>query len=152
MAKQPEFDVAVAHKYFAAHCFNAAWDLIEKPVRTAEDDRLMMALNQASLYHWLQRPDCDNRRLSIGYWQAARIQGLLNNAAEARRFAEVCLSHSGDLEPFYLGYAYEALARAAHLAGEVEEAGACKARAKDLADAIKKPDERQMLLKDLESV
>lgn len=45
-----------------------------------------------------------------------------------------------------------ALARAARLAGEVEEAGACKARAKELADAIKKPDERQMLLKDLESV
>jgi hypothetical protein len=34
-AKIP-FDAAAAHKYFAAHCFNSAWDLIEKKNRTAE--------------------------------------------------------------------------------------------------------------------
>jgi hypothetical protein len=28
------FDLAAAHKYFSAHCFNAAWDLIEKKDRT----------------------------------------------------------------------------------------------------------------------
>src|SRR5450759_1664024 len=40
--------------------------------------------------------------------------------AEARRSAEVCLEHSRELEPFYLGYAFEALARAAKLAGADE--------------------------------
>ncbi len=57
-AKDPSFDIQAAHKYFAAHCFNSAWDLIEKKDRTSEDDRLMVALNQASIFHWLQRPDC----------------------------------------------------------------------------------------------
>ncbi|MGH6611980.1 MAG: VOC family protein [Burkholderiaceae bacterium] len=83
-----DFDVAAAHKYFAADCFNKAWDLIEKPDRSAEDNRLMVALSHASIYHWLQRPDCDNTRLSVGYWQASRIQSLPGNAdeAEARSF------------------------------------------------------------------
>jgi hypothetical protein len=27
---EPDFDIAAAHKYFAASCFNRAWDLIDK--------------------------------------------------------------------------------------------------------------------------
>jgi len=151
-AKNRAFDAAAAHKYFAAHCFNSAWDLIEKKERTAEDDRLMVALNQASIYHWLQRPDCSNKQLSVGFWQASRIQSLLGNAAEAARQAEVCLSYSGELEPFYLGYAHEALARAAKLRGDEDEAVSHKEQAKMLASAIKEKDERDLLLKDLDSI
>ncbi len=91
MARIPDIDVAEAHKYFAAHCFNAAWDLIEKPDRTPEDERLMEALNQASIYHWLNRHDCDAWRLSVGYWQASRIQAVLGNAPEAIRHAQAVL-------------------------------------------------------------
>jgi len=57
MTKSPEFDVAAVHKYFAAHCFNTAWELIEKPSRTTEEERLMVALKQASIFHWLNRAD-----------------------------------------------------------------------------------------------
>jgi len=77
----------------------------------------MFALNQASIYHWLQRPDCGNQQLSVGFWQASRIQSLLGNAVEARRQAKLCMSYNVELEPFYLGYTHEALARAAKLAG-----------------------------------
>ena len=151
-AKSPAFDVAAAHKYFSAHCFNSAWDLIEKKGRTAEDDRLMVALNQASIYHWLQRPDCGNKQLSVGFWQASRIQGLLGNAAEAARQAEVCMSYSGELEPFYLGYAHEALARAAQLRGDNDLARSHKDQATTLAAAIESKEERDLLLKDLDSI
>ncbi len=151
-AKSPAFDVAAAHKYFSAHCFNSAWDLIEKKGRTAEDDRLMVALNQASIYHWLQRPDCGNKQLSVGFWQASRIQGLLGNAAEAARQAGVCMSYSGELEPFYLGYAHEALARAAQLRGDNDLARSHKDQATTLAAAIESKEERDLLLKDLDSI
>jgi hypothetical protein len=148
----PAFDVEAAHKYFAAHCFNRAWDLIEKKDRTSEDDRLMVALNQASIYHWLQRPDCGNEQLSVGFWQASRIQSLLGNAVEATRQGEVCMLYSGELKPFYLGYAHEALARAAKIAGNAKLALSHKEEAKKLADDIRKKDERDLLLKDLESI
>ena len=151
-AKSPAFDAKAGHKYFAAHCFNRAWDLIEKKDRTAEDDRLMVALNQASIYHWLQRPDCGSERPSVGFWQASRIQSLLGNAVEARRQAEVCMSYSGGLEPFCLGYAHEALARAAKIAGDRDLTRSHKEEAKKLASAIKKKDEQNLLLQDLESI
>ncbi len=152
MNDAPAFDVAAAHKHFAAHCFNSAWDLIDKSNRTPEEDRLMVALNQASLYHWMNRADCTNENLSIGYWQASRIQSLLGNAAEATRQAEVCLGYSGSLEPFYLGYAYEALARAAALAGNTNEGSEYKSRSEAQAALVQNASNRAALLSDLEGL
>jgi hypothetical protein len=149
MVPTTEFDASAGHKYFAAHCFNRAWDLIEKSNRTPEDDRLMVAMSQASIYHWLNRADCDNRRLSTGYWQASRIQALIGHADEARRFANVSLSYSAGLPPFNVGYAYEALARAEFLAGNHAEATAHLETAKTHAVEVEERDERELLLKDL---
>jgi hypothetical protein len=152
MVKAPTFDLAAAHRYFSAQCFNAAWDLIDKPERTAEEDRLMVTLSQASLYHWLQREDCDARRLSIGHWQVSRVQALTGNAAEALRAGEVCLAYSRDLAPFYLGYAHEALARAHGLAGQADAAAEHLARAREFASKVTATDERELLAKDLDGL
>ncbi|MCV2357463.1 hypothetical protein LNV08_00580 [Paucibacter sp. TC2R-5] len=152
MAKVPEFDVAAAHKYFSAHCFNKAWDLIEKPDRTPEDERLMVALNQACIYHWLQRDDCNHQRLSVGYWQASRIQALLGNAAEALRLGEVCLFYSGELKPFYLGYAHEALARAYGLAASPGDSARHLTLALELVAKVGDNSERKLLEADLEQL
>lgn len=149
MKEAPDFDVAAAHKYFAADCFNKAWDLIENPVRTPDDNRLMVALNQASIFHWLNRSDCDNKRLTIGYWQASRIQSLLGNASEALLHAEVCLNYSSGLEPFHVGYAYEALARAVALAGENERAAEYRLKAEAQAALVTNSESRALLVKDL---
>lgn len=152
MANGPDFDVAAAHKYFATHCFNSAWDLIDKTNRTPEDDQLMVALTHASIYHWLNRPDCTNKNLSIGYWQASRIQSLLGHPAEAVRHAEECLRYSSDLEPFYVGYAYEALARAAALIGQNQQASEYRAQAEAQAARVENDNARAMLLKDLKGL
>jgi hypothetical protein len=152
MTTNPDFDVAAAHRFFAAHCFNQAWELIEKPDRSPEEDRLMVALNQASIFHWLNRPDCGPQQLSVGYWQASRIQAVLGNAVEAQRHAEVCLSYSTGLEPFYIGYAYEALARAAVLANHPVAAAQYLARAQEQAALITEDEDRDLLRKDLTSL
>lgn len=149
MAKVPDFDVVSAHKYFSASCFNKAWDLIEKKNRTLEEDLLMVTLNQTSIYHWLQRDDCTDEHLSVGYWQASRIQTLLGNASEATGFAEVSLTYSGELPPFYLGYAHEALARAHKLAGREVEAKCHLDLALELAAKIGKKGDRELLEADL---
>src|SRR5580704_424822 len=149
--KQPNFDLAEAHKYFATHCFNAAWDLIEKTDRTEADARLMVALNQASIYHWLNRPDVSDRNLSIGYWQASRIQSLLGNHDEALRHAQTCLQFSHDPAPFYLGYAHEALARATAGLGRVADAKSHLDAAASCAAAVKDKHDREALLADLAS-
>ncbi len=151
MAHEVEFDAVAAHRFFAADCFNRAWQLIEKQGRTPEDDRMMVALNQASIYHWQQRPDCTGTRLSVGYWQASRIQALLGNAVEARRHAEVSIAYAADAEPFYRGYALEALARAEKIAGHATLAGEYASRARAEAERVEEKDERDLLLDDLKT-
>ncbi|HVO03206.1 MAG TPA: hypothetical protein VMT54_13460 [Candidatus Cybelea sp.] len=149
---KPEFDIAEAHRYFAAHCFNAAWDLIEKRDRTEADDRLMVALAQASIYHWLNRPDVADKNLAIGYWQASRVHALVGAPEEAKRCAEICLAFSRDLEPFHQAYAHEALARAARVLGDHRGAAAYLKNAWNFAKAVQDEKARRSLETDLESL
>lgn len=152
MNQSPTFDLAAAHRHFATDCFDRARELIALPQRSADQERLMVALNQASIWHWMQRSDCEPRNLAAGYWQASRIEVLLDHAEAALRHAEVCLSHSRDLPPFHLAYAYEALARAEALNNRLLPAAEYKQRALDLAARVEDADERAMLLDDLKTL
>jgi len=154
MTKKSDFDQAAAHKYYSANCFNNAWDLIDKEERTPEENEQMIRLNQASHYHWTQRPDYSNTNASIGYWQAARIYAILDQPENAMHYGKLCLDVSKEegVPPFYLGFAYEALARAALVAGNKQEMTAFLNQAKAAAEEIEKADERKMLLDDLETI
>src|SRR5688572_4192069 len=113
MGLDSNFDIGKVHRYFSADCFNKAWELIEKADRTPEEDEQMVRLNQASLWHWTQRDDCKSTNMSVGYWQASRIHAILGRAGEATRYGQLCLERSQEQEsPFFLAYAFEALARA----------------------------------------
>jgi hypothetical protein len=154
MSKQPEFDVEAAHRYFAAECFNRAWDLIDKPERTPEEDEQMIELSLASAWHWSQRPDCSPENRSVGYWQASRIYALLGRAGFARRYGQLSLAAlegAGEL-PFYLGYAYEALARAESVRGEPAKRDEYLALARQAAERVADADSRSALLADLETI
>jgi hypothetical protein len=113
----PDFDLAQAHRFFSARCFNDAWALIRKSDRTADEDERMLLQSQASLWHWTQRADCAPQNLSIAYWQLSRIHALLGHADAAFENAAACLRHSEGTSPFFTGYAHEALARSAAVAG-----------------------------------
>ncbi len=152
VADDPGFDVHLAHKYFSADCFNRAWQLIEKPGRTPEEDEEMTRLCQASIWHWTQRPDCTARNMSIGYWQASRILAILGRAEEARRYARLCLEHSRKETPFFVAYGHEALARAEKAAGNHEQAGVHRAEAFRLAGMIDDLEDRTLVLEDLKSL
>jgi len=152
--KKPDFDLAAAHKYFSADCFNRTWDYIDKPVRTTEEADTMLQLSLASLWHWTQREDCTATNLSIGYWQVARVFALLQQADNARHYGELCLeaSQKEGVLPFYRGYAYEALARAEQVAGNHGEMEAYLVQANQLATALPDLEEKQQLLKDLATI
>jgi len=152
MTPAPSFDLQAAHRYFAAHCFNAAWELMESTDRTAEDDRTMEARCQASIYHWSQREDRAPENLSVGYWQASRIAALVGRPAEAWRHAQECRSYAAGLAPFYLGYAHEALARAARLDGNGAMADEHLATARGYAALVTDPIEQALLERDLAAI
>ena len=152
MSNSPPIDLPLAHKYFAAACFNATWDLIDKPQRTADEDDEMIQTAHASVWHWTQRADRTPRNLSIGYWQLARVYALARQPDNARRFAERCLAITPADEPFYIGFAYEALARAAAVAGHPEGSREYLTAARRQADLVTAETDRRALLTDIESL
>ena len=154
MAKAPDFDVAAAHKYFSAECFNQAWDLIDKSDRTPEENEAMIRLSIASTWHWTQRADCAPTNLSVGYWQTSRIYALLGQADNSRHYGQLSLSalQGDDVPPFYRGYAYEALARAESVARNKAKMEAFLAEARRAAEGVTEDEGRQMLLADLNTI
>jgi hypothetical protein len=150
----PTFDLNAAHRWFAVNCFNQAWDYINKSERTQEDDEEMIRLSLASTWHWTKRPDCTNVNRSISLWQNSRVYALAGQPDNARRYGQMCLdvSQNSDLPPFYLGYAYEALARAERMGGDPQVVKALVIEARRLAEQVTEEEDRSLLLADLDTI
>lgn len=146
------FDEARAHRYFSAHCFNKAWELLNLKTRTEQQDREMFELSQASLWHWSQRADCTDENLAAGYWQASRVQAVLGNGESARAFAELSRRFAATCDPFYQAYAVEALARSEVCYGNEAAARAYREQALEMSGRIENTEHRQWLLADLDTV
>lgn len=152
MTAKSEFEHEAAHKFFSANCFNKTWDFIDKSERTAEDDEKMIFTAHASVWHWTQRPDCNDRNLSIGYWLLARVYALAGQADNAHRYGQRCLEVTPSDDAFCLGYAHEALARAESVAGNSDQSKQHLAEAKKHSATIENADDKKLLDDDLKTL
>jgi hypothetical protein len=152
MSDKPDFDLAAAHKYFSATCFNKTWEYIDNPHRTPEEDMSMLQTSIASLWHWSQREDVTQQNLSVGNWQISRVYCLLGQADNARRYAEVSLKLAEDHEPFYIAFAYEAFARAEMVAGNKAKMQEYLDKAFVLVEKVEDEEDKQVLMGDLGSI
>ena len=113
-----------AHKRLGIDLFNKTWTLMEKEGRTSEEDDEMLHCTHASAYHWLHAGTAANRARSE--WQCSRVNAVLGRPeaalAHARRCLELVESEPEVMEEFDLPAAYEALARAHLVAGDLTEA------------------------------
>jgi tetratricopeptide (TPR) repeat protein len=150
----PAFDTAAAHRHFSAQCFNKAWEYIEKPERTADDDEQMLLCALSSLWHWTQREDCGDLQRSIGHWQISRICCLLGKRTDALHHAERCLHFSESLPPFYQAYGQEAFARIYAAAAQPDMPAVLEhlAKARALLPEIADENERRMVEADLATI
>ena len=148
---KPNIDLAAAHQFFSAECFNRAWDEMDKPNRTSEEDERMLLSGHASLWHWSQREDCTPTTLSVGCWQLARIYALLQQATLANIWAQRSLeySQSEGVAPFYRAYAYEALARAWKIRGDSQKMQEFLNLAQEWAAQVVVEEDRKLILDDL---
>jgi hypothetical protein len=149
---QPPFDLQAAHKFFAAHCFNSTWDLIDKSRRTPEEEMSMLQTSMASLWHWSQRGDAKPQNLSVGHWQVSRVYALLGDVENSLKYGSAALKLAEGLEPFYAGFAYEALARAEMVAGNKEKMNEYLEKARALAEKVEDQEDKQILMGDLGSI
>lgn len=146
--------VQLLHQTFSAACFNKTWHFIEKDKLSEEDIEDMLATSYASLWHWKQRSDCKKQNLSIAYWQLGRVNCLAGKTIEAKAFGEKCLkvSNDGNLDPFYIGYAYEVLLNTAILEKDFPAAKKYLGLARAELEKVKDKDNRKYLKTDLDKL
>jgi DNA-binding transcriptional MerR regulator len=143
---------AGTRRALAVELFNHVWTLFETPDRTPPQDDEMLHAAHASRYHWGEVGEPLN--LARGEWQCSRVYAVLGRAEpamwHARRCLALCEEHG--IADFDIAFAWEAIARAARVAGDHAEADAALARARELAAAIAEDDDRELVLGDLATI
>jgi hypothetical protein len=106
-----------------AELFNRTYALMEKANRTPDEDTEMLHCAHASAYHWAQVGTAANR--SRSEWQCSRVYAVLGWVEpalhHARRCHEIVQAHPDEMKDWDLPAAYEALARAHMVTGDVAE-------------------------------
>lgn len=107
------------HRELGARYFNAAWDLIDLPERTADQDRDLLGLVFASRQHWIDG-DGTTQNLVVADWQVAHAASLLGLADLALVFASTAVesAESADVPVWLRASVHEGLARAHAAAGD----------------------------------
>ena len=143
-----------SHKQIAATCFNQVWDLLEKDVRTPDEQEQMIHLCHSSFWHWTQAEECTETNFSIGYWQLSRVYAVVRQGENALKYAKRCIavSEEAGLAPFYIGYGYEAAARACFVLGRSDESRRYKDSAYEYAEKMTDVESKKLLVSDLESL
>jgi len=139
-------------RQLAASLFNRVWTLLETPDRTIEQDDEMVHATHASRYHWGELET--GARLARGEWQCSRVYAVLGRAEPALHHAQRCLAicETDGIGDFDLAFAYEALARANHVAGRPADAVEYAAMARRAAEDIAEEDDRDLVLSDLATI
>jgi hypothetical protein len=143
-------DEIPAERRLAADLFNGVWELLDKGDRTVEDDDRMVHMAHASRYHWGQVGTEVNR--SRGEWLCSRVYAVLGRAEpalhHARRGLEICQANG--IADWDLAFAYESLARASAVAGDLAQVRAYLELA--LAVGIAEDEDRELLHADLATI
>ncbi len=141
-----------SHRDQASSCFNQTWAYLDLPDRTPEQTQSMIHVAHTSYWHWTQVDDHTALNISIGLWMLSRVYAVAHLPDRAIQYAKECItwSQENSLTAFYVGYAYEALARATAVGGD--DASDIITVARDLSQSIEDDEEKKMLTADLDTV
>ncbi len=139
------------HRALGAGLYNRTWDLMEIEDRTLDQDDELIATAHASAWHWLQVGHAANR--SRSHWLCSRVYAVLGRAEpslyHARRCVEIVDGGGEGIEDWDAPAAYEAMARATAVAGDLAAAREWKAKAGVALAAIAEPEDRTSIEGDL---
>lgn len=140
------------HKKFATNLFNLVWELLDKEERTTEENDKMLHAAHASRFHWgeIGTP----LEFERGEWQISRVYAVLNHPQSAIYHAQRCLAICTDngIGDFDIAFAYEALARAHAVAGEIEKSQEYIRLAEQAGEHIEDKDNREYFFSELRTV
>ncbi|MFI5226112.1 MAG: helix-turn-helix domain-containing protein [Candidatus Limnocylindrales bacterium] len=146
-----ELDEA-ARRRFAADLYNHVWTLLEVPHRTAAQTDEMIHTAHASRYHWGTVGDPPN--LARGEWLCSRVYAVLGRGEPALWHARRCLTinEEAGIADWDIAAAYEAMARASAVAGDLPAARSWADRARQACAAIAEDDDREVIVGDLATI
>ena len=141
-------------RMLGAQLFNQTWRLMEQENRTRDDDDRMIHTAHASRYHWGQAASATPAHMARGEWQVSRVYCVLGRAEpalhHARRVLDICLENGiGDWD---LAFAYEAMARASAVAGDMDAARGYTDKALAAVEDVDEDEDRDLVLSDLETI
>jgi len=112
----------------------------------------MLLSANASAYHWRQVGTAAN--FARSEWQMSRVNSVLGRAEPALHHAQRCMQICQDngIGDWDLGFACEALARAAAVAEDRDTAQAWTDQAYEAASDIAEDEDRDLLLTDLSTI
>jgi putative alpha-1,2-mannosidase len=141
------------HRAQGAAYFNAAWDLIETPNRTPEQDRDLLTLAFASRQHWIEA-EGSAENLAVADWQIAHAASQLGLADLALTFARaaVARAEANDVPTWMKASAHEGLARAHATAGQTESFTYEADLARALLEKVADPEDRALIETQLASI
>jgi hypothetical protein len=148
-------DKALYHRAIGVELFNRVWELMDKQDRTVEEDDAMLHMAHASAHHWrAEGTGATANNLARSEWQVSRVYAVLGRGEpagyHARRCLQICQAHGiGDWD---LAFAYEALARAAGVAGDSAVAASWTDQALRAVEDIAEDEDRKAVLTDLATI
>jgi hypothetical protein len=141
------------HRALAAGYFNAAWDLIDLPARTPEQDRDMVTLAFASRQHWIEA-EGTAQNLAVADWQVAHTASLAGLADVALVFARAAVerAESADVPVWLLASVHEGLARAHAAAGDRSSYEQAAQRCRELLAQVDDDGDRALVQSQLDAI
>jgi hypothetical protein len=136
----------------AAQLFNDTWALLQKESRTTEEDDRMIHMAHAARFHWDNVGEDQQR--AIGEWQVARVYAVLGRGEPARFHARRCLDYASrpGADDWVTASAYEGLARAQAVSGDLEAARDSRETALRLLEQIADPEDRKIVEGDIDTL
>ena len=141
-----------AQRRLGAALFNHTWTLLELAARTPAQVDEMIHSAHASRYHWGAAGDAGEAvNLARGEWQCSRVYAVLGRAEPALWHARRCLeiNEASGVADWDIASAYEAMARAYAVSGDLAAARDWAARARAACDRIADPADREVIEGDL---
>jgi tetratricopeptide (TPR) repeat protein len=153
MSATERYTLEEAQIEFAKRTNGQVWKLLEKTDRTPAEDEEMECAAFASLYHWLQSGTQVHHQR--GEWLIAHVYTILGEAESALKFANRCLelteAYKNQMEDFDIAYAYEGMARANALSGNIEAAEKFLGLAESAGEEISDAESKKIFMGDLNS-
>ncbi len=112
----------------------------------------MINAAHASRYHWEIAGDAVN--IARGEWQISRVYAVIGRSEPCLYHAERCLQVTleNDLVDFDLAFAYEAMARACHLASDLMETAKFITLGQEAGEKINSEEDREYFFRELNTI